>query len=270
MVFRYRASARGCFADTQPAILSTKDIFRAYDQARRRLLILDYDGTLVPFSGQPEEVTPPPAFFQVLTGLVADPQNCVALVSGRRPENLDRWFGEIAGLWLVAEHGAELKSPCGSWEPLRTHTGPEWKSKVMPILEHFVERTPGSFIEEKKYSVVLHYRMAEPEFGGWLANELVSMLEAMLAETELRAIRGEKIIEVRPVWMNTGEAFERILAAQPDPDFLFAAGGSRTDEDLFERIKGDGWTVHVGPGPTRARFVVLLTFRIQNCARGFN
>jgi trehalose 6-phosphate synthase/phosphatase len=126
----------------------------------------------------------------------------------------------------------------------------------MPILEHFVDRTPGSFVEEKKYALVWHYRMAEPEFGAWLANELVSMLEAMLAQTELRAFRGEKIVEVKPVWANKGEALTRLLASVSPPDFLFAAGDDRTDEDLFERVQGEVWTVHVGAGPTRAAFVV--------------
>ena len=126
---------------------------------------------------------------------------------------------------------------------------------VMPILEHFVDRTPGSFVEEKKYALVWHYRMAEPEFGEWLANELVSMLEAMLAETELRAFRGEKIVEIKPVWANKGEVLERLLASYADPDFILAAGDDRTDEDLFERLPERAWTVHVGPGPTRASFV---------------
>jgi trehalose 6-phosphate synthase/phosphatase len=82
------------------------------------------------------------------------------------------------------------------------------------------------------------------------------MLEAMLAETELRASRGEKIVEVKPVWANKGAALERLLKDLPDPDFIFAAGDDRTDEDLFERLSSDAWTVHVGAGATRASFVV--------------
>jgi trehalose 6-phosphate synthase/phosphatase len=249
--------ARGRYPDTQPKRLRPSEIQEAYKQARRRLLILDYDGTLVPFSNQPQQVVPPPDVVRILKLLVADVHNCVALISGRQAEVLERWFGAIEGMWLIAEHGGELKPPGSkSWEPLREQELPEWRSTVMPILEHFVDRTPGSFIEEKKYSVALHYRMAEPEFGAWLANELVSMLEAMLAETELRAFRGEKIVEVRPVWVNKGEAFERVLAAQPEPDFLFAVGDDRTDEDLFERVKGEAWTVHVGSGPSHAAFAV--------------
>lgn len=126
----------------------------------------------------------------------------------------------------------------------------------MPILEHFVDRTPGSFVEEKKYGLVWHYRMAEPEFGEWLANELVAMLEAMLAETELRAFRGDKIVEIKPLWANKGEAVERLLRAFPDPDFILAAGDDRPDEDLFERLPSKAWTVHVGVGPTRASYTV--------------
>jgi len=250
-------SERGRYIDTQPQRLRAGDIRDAYLQASRRLLILDYDGTLVPFVKRPQLAVPPPTVLELLKALASESGNCVALMSGRSTQNLERWFGNILQLYLVAEHGAELKTPSAStWESLRPQPPTDWKATVMPILEHFVDRTPGSFVEEKKYALVWHYRMAEPEFGEWLANELVSMLEAMLAETELRAFRGEKSVEVRPVWANKGEAFKRLLKEFPDPDFLLAAGDDRTDEDLFERLPADAWTVHVGAGPTRASYVV--------------
>jgi trehalose 6-phosphate synthase/phosphatase len=250
-------SNRGRYSDTQPKRLRPGAIRDAYLQAERRLLVLDYDGTLVPFAKRPQQAVPPQALLDLLTALASDPKNRVAVISGRAAENLDRWFGEIPPLCLVAEHGAGLKRPSSStWESLRPQAPTGWKPTVMPILEHFVDRTPGSFVEEKKYALVWHYRMAEPEFGEWLANELVSMLEAMLAETELRAFRGEKIVEVKPVWANKGEAIERLLRDFPDPDFILAAGDDRTDEDLFARAPGNAWTVHIGPGPTRASFVV--------------
>jgi trehalose 6-phosphate synthase/phosphatase len=248
---------RGHYVDTQPRRLQPMEVRDAYALADRRLLILDYDGTLVPFATRPQQAAPPPAVLNLLGALASDPRNCVALMSGRSEENLDRWFGTVRGMWLLAEHGAELKAPfADTWEPLRPQVATDWKATVMPILEHFVDRTPGSFVEEKKHSLVWHYRMADPEFGEWLANELVSMLEAMLAETELRAFRGERIVEVRPVWANKGEAINHLLAAFPQPEFIFAAGDDRTDEDLFERLQDRAWTVHIGGGPTRASFVV--------------
>ena len=250
-------SERGRYSDTQPKRLRTTEVLDAYRRASRRLLMIDYDGTLVPFAGQPWQAVPPPVVMRLLTSLAAEPHNCVAVTSGRTAEDLNRWFGAIKGLWLIAEHGAEVKSPLeASWEPLRSEVSTDWKSTVMPILEHFVDRTPGSFVEEKKYGVVWHYRLAEPEFGAWLANELVSMLEAMLAETELRAFRGDKVVEVKPVWANKGEALDRLLAVLSSPDFLFGAGDDRTDEDLFEHMPTEAWTVHIGPGATRAAFVL--------------
>jgi len=250
-------SNRGRYIDTQPKKLQPGEIRDAYVRADRRLLVLDYDGTLVPFAKWPQQAVPPQGLRDLLTTLASDPKNRVALVSGRSAENLDRWFGAIPELCLVAEHGAELKRPSiSTWESLRPQTRADWKPTVMPILEHFVDRTPGSFVEEKKTALVWHYRMADPEFGEWLANELVSMLEAMLAETELRAFRGEKIVEVKPVWANKGEAIERLLRDFLAPDFILAAGDDRTDEDLFDRAPNGAWTVHIGPAPTRASFVV--------------
>src|SRR5579862_5671885 len=251
------ASGRGRSDDTQPQKLPPAELRDAYLRANHRLLLLDYDGTLVPFAKQPQLAVPPQVVRDLLTALAGERRNLVALVSGRSAANLDRWFGDIPQLCLLAEHGAEIKAvPESRWEAQRPQAQTDWKRTVMPILEHFVDRTPGSFVEEKKYALVWHYRMAEPEFGEWLANELVSMLEAMLAETELRAFRGEKIVEVKPVWANKGEAIERLLRHSPRADFVFAAGDDRTDEDLFERAPGNSWTVHVGSGPTRASFVV--------------
>jgi trehalose 6-phosphate synthase/phosphatase len=261
---------RGRYIDTQPRRLRPSEIHDAYLGANRRLLVLDYDGTLVPFGKRPQQAPPPGVVIDLLSSLASDSRNCVALMSGRSTSNLDRWFGKVAGLWLAAEHGAELRAPSArAWEPLRPETNLDWKSTVMPILEHFEDRTPGSFVEEKKYSLVWHYRQAEPEFGEWLANELVSMLEAMLAETELRAYRGEKIVEVRPIWANKGEALDRLLKEFPDPDFIFAAGDDRTDEDLFERLPTGAWTVHVGPGATRGSFVVAGIERLRGVLQLF-
>jgi trehalose 6-phosphate synthase/phosphatase len=85
-------SARGRYSDTQPERLRATEVREAYRSAGRRLLILDYDGTLIPFTKQPWQATPPAAVVRLLTALAAEPRNCVALTSGRTAENLDRWF----------------------------------------------------------------------------------------------------------------------------------------------------------------------------------
>jgi trehalose 6-phosphate synthase/phosphatase len=124
------------------------------------------------------------------------------------------------------------------------------------VLEHFCERTPGSLIEEKELSLTWHYRLAEPEYGHWLANELASMLDGMLAETDLRPSRGHRNVEVRPTWANKGNVVRHIVAQAGDAPFRLAAGDDRTDEDMFAALEAEDWTVRVGASATRARFTV--------------
>jgi trehalose 6-phosphate synthase/phosphatase len=195
----------------------------------------------------------------------------VAVVSGRSRYDLEAWLGHAKGLWIAAEHGAIIRSPhTGAWELYRTNYSDEWKQGVLPVLEHFVDRTPGSFIEEKEFSVVWHYRMSDPEFGEWLANELVANLEQMLAETELRAFRGQKSVEVKLVWANKGEVLARLGESSPvEPGFCLAAGDDRTDEDLFARLPADAWTVHIGTGRSRAQFCLSDPQELRQLLNGF-
>ncbi|HEX8000414.1 MAG TPA: bifunctional alpha,alpha-trehalose-phosphate synthase (UDP-forming)/trehalose-phosphatase [Pyrinomonadaceae bacterium] len=239
----------------KPTRLPIADVVAAFRQSGRRLLLLDHDGTLVPYAPRPQDAAPWPELLRVLGQLSANPANVVAVISGRSRKDLETWFGQVKGLWLAAEHGAIMRSPVNSkWELYRPEQTAEWKSQVNPVLEHFVNRTPGSFIEEKEFSIVWHYRMSDPEFGEWLANELGANLEQMLAETELKVYRSQKSVEVKPVWADKGEVLARLLKACPEPSFCLAAGDDRTDEDLFARLPETAWPVHIGDNRTRARF----------------
>jgi trehalose 6-phosphate synthase/phosphatase len=245
---RVQASAEG------PAPLPIPEVLAAFRAARRPLVLLDYDGTLVPLCAHPREAAPPAELLAALTRLGANERLRIAVISGRSRQQLQPWLGGVPGLTLAAEHGAALRvSGTGTWELLRPTLPTDWKARVQPVLEHFVDRTPGSFVEEKDYSLVWHYRMADPDSGEWLANELVATLEDLLAETELRAVLGHKTVEVRLAWANKGAVLERLEDGRAF-DFRLAAGDDRTDEDLFEALPADAWTVHVGNGPSRARY----------------
>ena len=130
----------------------------------------------------------------------------------------------------------------------------QWKQRVLPILEHFVDRTPGSFIENKEFSLVWHYRMADPEFGDWLANDLVANLAHMLADSPVKAVKGQKTVEVKLIWANKGYVYSRLLLPDHAPDFIMAAGDDATDEDLFAHLPARAWTIHVGRNQSRAKY----------------
>ena len=245
--------------------LSFPDIAEAFEHATSRILLFDYDGTLVPFMKTPWEASPESEIGSLLARLARDPGSQVAVISGRARRELEAWFGGIPHLWLGAEHGVLLRSPeTRDWSALRPPVPPELWERVRPVLEHFVDRTPGSLIEDKEYSLVWHYRMSDPGFSEWLANELVATLEGMLADTELKAVRGHKSVEIRPTWAHKGSVVDR-FAPDKNPAFALAIGDDRTDEDLFERLGPDAWTVHVGPGSSRARFRLPDAQSVRTC-----
>jgi trehalose 6-phosphate synthase/phosphatase len=256
------AEARREAAPDNPPRLSANQIADAYRQSARRLLLLDYDGTLVPLASRPHEAAPENDLRALLNELAGDSANSVVIVSGRRATDLERWLGQIPQLGLAPEHGARWRLPGSvTWQGRTPET--EWKTKIRPILEHFVDRTPGSFIEEKEFALVWHYRNAEAEFGDWLATELVAMLEGMLAETELRAYPGKKIIEVKPIWANKGSFVNELLPLYFDASFIMGIGDDQTDEDLFYRLPDSAWSVHVGSGPSKARFSIADTAHVR-------
>jgi len=239
----------------EPLPLEKHQLLDSFHQAQSRLLMLDYDGTLAPFATLPQSAVPSSNVLEILERLVQDENSTVALISGRSRADLERWFAGIPNLWIAAEHGAILWSPVsGNWEQPHHDASDEWKKCVYPILEHFVDRTPGSFIEEKEFSLVWHYRMADPEFGDWLANDLVANLDHMLAESPVKAVKGQKTVEVKSLWANKGQVYSRLLFSGAVPDFIMAAGDDATDEDLFARLPESAWSIHVGRNQSRAKY----------------
>jgi trehalose 6-phosphate synthase/phosphatase len=241
----------------KPVPLPSESVVVAFGEARSRLILLDYDGTLSPYASLPQDAAPTPALINLLQRLGQDKQSMTVIVSGRARVDLERWFGGLANIWLAAEHGAVLRSPITQqWEDPAPGTSGLWKQRVYPILDHFVDRTPGSFIEEKEFSLVWHYRMADPEFGDWLANDLVANLEQMLADSPVKPVKGQRTVEVKLVWANKSQVCSRFLQSEHQPDFILAAGDDVTDEDLFRQLPSRAWTIHVGGNRSRAKYFV--------------
>jgi len=214
-------------------------------------VFLDYDGTLMPFVSAPELAAPDDELRALLVSLVARPGTRAHMVSGRRKDDLERWFGDL-GMGLYAEHGLWLKPPGEDWVSL-TEPIVSWKEKVRTIMEEFLDRVPGSFIEDKTAAVVWHYRDAEPEFAAHQAKELRTDLTAVLSNVPVEVLQGDRIIEVRMHGVHKGAIVQRILAEQPGAVIL-ALGDDRTDEDMFAALPPEGYGIHVGPQPSKARY----------------
>lgn len=230
-----------------------KALVEAYREASRRLLLLDYDGTLAPLAPRPEGAAPDDELIALLRELASDPATDVVIVSGRDRETLQSWFGSL-GVSIVAEHGVWLRSEEGDWVTIEPMSD-EWKPRVAALLEMFVDRTPGSFVEEKDYSLVWHYRQVSSDLAETRVLELKGALASVVGDWNLAIMDGNKVLEIKAADVNKGRAAHRWMCHE-DLDFILAVGDDRTDEDIFEAAPEDAWTVKVGPGPTQAHHSV--------------
>jgi trehalose 6-phosphate synthase/phosphatase len=226
-------------------------LLREYRKSRKRLLLLDYDGTLVPFARDPAAAKPGRRVLSLVRALADDPANHVAIVSGRDRHSLERWFASLP-VRLVAEHGFLSREAGGEWRSKKI-IPIEWKRRLLPTLQLFADRLPGVTVEEKEYSIVWHYRGADPEQGEPFAHELVDNLNALTGNVDVQILRGNKAIEVRVAGINKGTT-ARELIAEGDYDFIFAIGDDRTDEDLFAALPDSAHSVKVGGTHSHARY----------------
>ncbi len=224
--------------------------------AERLLLLLDYDGTLVPFARSPDLAAPDPPLRELLGALAAKPGTRVHVVSGRRKEPLERWLGDLS-VGLHAEHGYWSRlAPDRPWVAME-EVSVAWKPEVRRVLDHATATTPGALVEEKTASLAWHYRMAEPELGAARAEELWHRLEQTLRGSPAELLRGEKVIEVRPTGVSKARVVERVLATlEPGLLTIAAMGDDRTDEDLFMALPPDAIAIAVGYRETIARYRV--------------
>ncbi len=222
-----------------------------FNAGDRRLLLFDYDGTLMPFFKRPEDAGPDGELLEILGKLTADPKNEVVIISGRDRKTLEGWVGDLP-LSLVVEHGAFIRDKQGNWESTIA-SDDSWKSIVRPILELYVDRTPGSFVEEKIYSLVWHCRKSEPDLAKLRSQEIKNALYTMTSNLNIGVFEGNKIIEVKDISANKGHSIVS-WTSFGNWDFVFCAGDDYTDEDMFNALPEDALSCKIGMGPSNAAF----------------
>ncbi|MCB0636496.1 MAG: bifunctional alpha,alpha-trehalose-phosphate synthase (UDP-forming)/trehalose-phosphatase [Lewinella sp.] len=234
-------------------LLDKTPVLDAYQAAKERLIVLDYDGTLMGFDPDPQAVAPDPPLLQLLDGLVADQKNKVVINSGRDKQTLENWLGHLP-IEMAAEHGVWIKKD-GKWT-LHPNVTNNWKEEIRGVLEDLVERTPGSFIEEKDYSLAWHYRRIERDLGEKRVREFRDVLLYLTSNLDLQVLEGNKVVEIKNAGVNKGNATQ-MWVKQQDWDFLLALGDDHTDEDIFRAMPEKAFTIKVGLERSEARFSLV-------------
>lgn len=222
-----------------------------YRESHRRLIMLDYDGTLTTFASTPDQAVPDEEILNVLSLLANDPGNELVIISGRDRESLERMFGGLP-IGMVSDHGVSVKEKDGAWRMV-VQLDDTWKAEIRPVMEQFVDRTPGTFVEEKDFSLAFHYRKADAELAAIRVSELIDNMVAMTAALNLGILEGNKVIEIKNTQINKGQTAD-MFTRRGGWDFIMAIGDDWTDEDMFSVLPADAYTVKVGLGPSKARF----------------
>lgn len=248
--------------------LSMEHIVSAYRRTNNRLILLDYDGTMMPH--RTIDKAPSSEVITILKDLCSDPKNVVFIVSGRGKESLSTWFSPCTRLGLSAEHGYFTRwNKDSQWECSMSAVGFGWKETTLPVMKLYREATDGSSIEEKESALVWHHQQADPDFGLCQAKELHDHLESVLANEPVVVKRGQHIVEVKPQGVGKGVAVERLIATMRSdsrlPDFVLCIGDDSSDEDMFASVEScvtgtsssaivEVFACTVGRKPSKAKF----------------
>lgn len=226
-------------------------LFSDWQKAKKRLVFLDYDGSLVPFSKDYTQARPPESLLKLLENVSATKNTDIIIISGRGAADLQRWLGRLPAT-LVAEHGARIKEPGQKgWRTIEK-VDTEWKTLLGPVLEKYAGLTPGATVETKPHSLVWHYRAASPYYAQKYAVTIKRVLRPLLRKYRLQLLQGNKALEIKNPEVSKGVVAKRWLSK--NYDFVLAIGDDVTDEDLFRALPPSAYSIRVGRGRTQARY----------------
>lgn len=225
-----------------------------YNNAGKRLLIFDSDGTLTPFQPDPGLTKADSDITSLIDTLASDRRNHVMVLSGRDRQSLAAlWNG--AYIILVAEHGGYYKTPGNRWHQVFAKN-PQWISRSLPSLSALCFEYEGSFVEEKSFSLAWHYRSIADKISSDEKNQILTAIKSMPHSAEFMIYEEDCVIELRTPGIDKGRFVSRWIGNR-NYDFIMAVGDGSTDEDIFKQLGNNEYTIKVGASETSAaRFQV--------------
>jgi trehalose 6-phosphate synthase/phosphatase len=227
-------------------------IRKQFDEAAKKVLFLDYNGTLVSSTPPPEYAAPDKELYTLLNKFTELDDVDIVLISSRNKDTLEEWFHK-QDILLFAEHGIWRKDKKQKWQQTSNQIPADWKGVIKLVIDSYVDRTSGSYLEEMNNVLSWRYEKTDPDLGQLRARELKDELAVRTLNMDLQILEGNKVIEIKPTSMNKGIAARNTLLKQKY-DFIMAIGDDWTDEYLFELLPEQAITIRVGMKKTHARY----------------
>lgn len=219
--------------------LSAVNLIKDYELTKKRLFILDYEGTLANYGSVNNTViTNVDKVIDILSDILNDKKNAVYVMSGRTVEELELAFNRLPNLGIIAENGCFVRDGGSEeWTQFpdeeKTQT---WKKAIKDILQYYVERVEGSWVEEHQCSLIYHYE-SETDSASRQAGECANQINDGSASQRVRAIPTKDSVIIEPADYDKSTAAQHIYDRYPEndrPEFLFVAGNDRDDEIVFK------------------------------------
>ena len=280
-------------------------IAHIYGQSFKRLIFLDFEGTLPTENigqGKVEKLfkdrKPSEEIISLLKELTNDKKNSVFIVAGKGALQLENWFKDIPNLGLSAEHGYLYKANIkDTWKRIMDKYDTNWRKRCRIIMEPYTERCEGSCLEIKESSVVWQYSECDQELGKAFASVITSELQVALKNKDVKILNGKGFVEVISLGINKGYFVSYIIKEKikqkKAPDFILCIGDDAGDEKMFnylnrkkKEILSFNHNAHlisitVGKKPSEAEYYVnkpndvkdlinKFTFKLSKSVSSFN
>ncbi|NBC58488.1 MAG: bifunctional alpha,alpha-trehalose-phosphate synthase (UDP-forming)/trehalose-phosphatase [Bacteroidetes bacterium] len=228
------------------------NILRSVEDSKSTIIFLGYNGTLVDYKDNVEDKKPDEALYEILSNVSQNPKLEICITSCSKNEDFQKWFADT-DYRLISDHGAFYRKH-NIWtelEALKT----DWMEDVIPVLETFVDRTPGSYLDVNRFSLAWHYGAADIEMGEKRVTEINTVLTSLTSNTDLSVFHGKEVVEVKSTKVSKGYAALQVLKEKTF-DNIIAIGDDWTDEYMFEDLPDEAHTIKVGIRKTNAKYYV--------------
>jgi trehalose 6-phosphate phosphatase len=236
---------------------SWANIARQLQSAESIALFLDYDGTLTPIRRTPSAAKLPKEAEHLLQQLARLPGVQLAIVTGRSLNNIRRLV-RVENIGFAANHGFHIYHHGTEWIHPQAISLIQTLSRLHMILRDTVVLFPKACIENKQFTLSIHYRNVAPRYIRSIKSLVTKTVQTI--DPTLRITQGKKVLEIRPpVDWGKGKAVLKMLHSSEThqrPISLFI-GDDATDEDVFRALRSKGITIRVGKSTsTKAQYFV--------------
>ena len=227
---------------------------------RHLLLLFDFDGTLAPFCADPDAVQLDDEVRRLLAGLALKPNSTIGIISGRRLPDLERRLHIPGEVYVAGFHGLEIHAPGETFMHPEAAAATASVRAIGETMRAHIPALPGVFIEDKVFSIALHYREAEPAVRVVAQTWFMDAAREGVDSGSLRVLPGACVIELLPgVSWHKGSALQWIrerIERVHGPTFTVYVGDDVTDEDAFRAVGPEGMTVSASDRASGAEFSV--------------